>query len=98
MGHSNQTIFNCFNIPDIRMNSAMDIVKEWKKVNHSVTTQLSSVLPKDCTPVMLIGCCSITTQQKVVEEWGEQQWELLDWEVEAALGWGIWDWVRKPLR
>ena len=80
------------------MYSAMDIVKEWKKVNQSVTTQLSSVLPKDCTPVMLLGGCCIPNQQKAVEEWGEQQWELLDWEVDAAMGWGIWDWGRKPLR
>ena len=74
----------------------MNIVAAWKVVTQSVTTSLTSSLPKDCTPVSLIGAYSLPS--KVVEEWWEEQWELADWEVEAAMGWGSWDWEAKTLR
>ena len=31
-------------------------------------------------------------------EWGEQNWELADWEEDFALGLGTWNWARKPVR
>ena len=81
-------------ISDTKM--IMNIVNEWKVVTQSVTTSLTSSLPKDCTPVKFIGDFSLPS--KVVEEWGEEPWELEDWEVDARLGWGSWDWTIKPMR
>ena len=65
-------------------------------MTQSVTTSLTSTLPKDCTPVMLFAVHSQPLD--VVEEGGEQQWEVADWEVDAALGLGPWNWKIKPLR
>ena len=76
----------------------IDIVKEWKQVNLAIHTKLTSALPIECTPVKLTGGCSLASKLDVVEEWGEEQWELPEWQVDAALGLGPWDWASKPRR